>query len=206
MNLNKECAFWNELSVCYRPTCHVEECSKEEIPPQWIEDRKISAQNNVEDECQDIGGKEGKLWEGTAGGPVDRSIGILEKTWTKWNVKDESWIIQDDDAHMSYIDLNRNPEGYTGYGGPSAARIWSALYGENCFSSKDVCLEQRMFYKLLSGMQACVSCHIAANYPIEKKIDEIGFNLDFFKTRVGDHPDRVQNIYFSFIVLSRYEN
>jgi len=32
-----------------------------------------------------------------------------------------------------YVDLSDNPERFTGYDGPSAHRIWNAIYQENCF-------------------------------------------------------------------------
>ncbi|VDL95870.1 unnamed protein product, partial [Schistocephalus solidus] len=34
---------------------------------------------------------------------------------------------------LIYVDLLRNQEKYTGYKGPSAYRVWSAIYRENCF-------------------------------------------------------------------------
>lgn len=80
---------------------------------------------------------------------------------------------------MSYIDLQMNPEGYTGYGGSAAKRIWSAIYGENCFRSskfEEFCLEERFFFRILSGLQACVSAHIAANYPQDDGYT--GYNLE----------------------------
>lgn len=33
-----------------------------------------------------------------------------------------------------YVDLLENPERFTGYAGPSSARVWKAIYEENCFS------------------------------------------------------------------------
>lgn len=33
---------------------------------------------------------------------------------------------------MTYVNLQLNPERYTGYSGPSARRIWDAVYSENC--------------------------------------------------------------------------
>lgn len=33
---------------------------------------------------------------------------------------------------MTYVNLQLNPERYTGYSGPSARRIWDAIYSENC--------------------------------------------------------------------------
>jgi ERO1-like protein alpha len=100
-----------------------------------------------------------------------------------------------------------NPEGYTGYGGAPARRIWNAMYGENCFKSfrqEELCLEERFFYRLISGMQASVSAHIAANYPLED--GSLGYNLAFYQKTVGDYPDRVNNIYFTYVVLLRYFN
>lgn len=35
-------------------------------------------------------------------------------------------------AEMTYVNLQLNPERYTGYTGPSARRIWDAIYSENC--------------------------------------------------------------------------
>jgi hypothetical protein len=32
-----------------------------------------------------------------------------------------------------YVDLYENPERFTGYAGPSANRVWKAIYEENCF-------------------------------------------------------------------------
>lgn len=35
-------------------------------------------------------------------------------------------------ADMTYVNLQLNPEHYTGYSGPSARRIWDSVYSENC--------------------------------------------------------------------------
>lgn len=35
-------------------------------------------------------------------------------------------------GEMTYVNLQLNPERYTGYTGPSARRIWDAVYSENC--------------------------------------------------------------------------
>lgn len=39
-------------------------------------------------------------------------------------------------AEMTYVNLQLNPERYTGYAGPSARRIWDAIYSENCPNRK----------------------------------------------------------------------
>lgn len=42
-----------------------------------------------------------------------------------------SWSLGRTDA--VYVDLLANPERFTGYAGPSASRVWKAIYEENCF-------------------------------------------------------------------------
>jgi ER oxidoreductin 1 (ERO1) len=66
-----------------------------------------------------------------------------------------------------YVDLSLNPERFTGYGGISAHRVWSAIYEENCFEEsgsslskmskpgvdipQEQCLEKKVYYKVISG-------------------------------------------------------
>lgn len=42
---------------------------------------------------------------------------------------------------MTYVDLQLNPERYTGYTGPSARRIWDAIYLENCHNCTSIFIE-----------------------------------------------------------------
>ena len=60
---------------------------------------------------------------GDAGlGDVDRSHDQVQG-WAEQG-GDEVWIVQDEDeAGMAYVDLLRNPEGYTGYDGEPARRV-----------------------------------------------------------------------------------
>jgi ERO1-like protein beta len=37
-----------------------------------------------------------------------------------------------------YVDLSLNPERYTGYAGPSAAKVWRSIYEENCFGLSEM--------------------------------------------------------------------
>jgi ERO1-like protein beta len=45
-----------------------------------------------------------------------------------------------DVAEGDYIDLTLNPERFTGYAGPSAARVWRSIYEENCFGLSEMAL------------------------------------------------------------------
>lgn len=102
-----------------------------------------------------------------------------------------------------YVNLLQNPERYTGYGGPSARRVWLSIMEENCFGvSEDSCLEKRVFYRLMSGLRASISTHVAREYHFAST-DEWGINVPLFIQAVGLHRDRMDNLYFSFLFLLR---
>lgn len=89
-------------------------------------------------------------------------------------------LIDDNSTDLHYVNLLKNPERYTGYKGQSAQRIWQCIYQENCFKpdsrfDKDfllnpsgnngMCLEKRVFYRLISGLHSAITVSIAAyNY------------------------------------------
>ena len=89
--------------------------------------------------------------------------------------RDSDFCFLDDMSEGDYVDLTVNPERFTGYAGPSAHRVWKSIYEENCFGvshfdtlnvlsaeeeEAKTCLEQRAYYKIISGMHASISTHI----------------------------------------------
>lgn len=52
-------------------------------------------------------------------------------------------------GEMTYVNLQLNPERYTGYTGPSARRIWDAVYSENC--PKCECFSISLYHVCLFG-------------------------------------------------------
>ena len=145
------------------------------------------------------------FWERTS--PVDRSLAEFPgfKGWQEDN--DDLWTVQDDSSRMAYIDVNLNPESYTGYEGQDAWKIWAAINEENCFhgSLQDMCYEERVFYRLISGLHSCISSHIAANYPQSVRIDDdvLGPSLEVFERKLGNNPEWLNNLYFTFAFLLR---
>eukprot|EP00605_Chrysophyceae_sp_TOSAG23-4_P001507 GSChrysophyteH1.ASY1.ANO1.1651.1 assembled CDS len=112
-----------------------------------------------------------------------------------------------------YVNLLDNPESYTGYTGESPRRVWKAIHEENCFSdggyfgaltdnASGQCLEKRVFYRLISGMQASISTHIAKDYYFEDT-EKWGTNIPLFVRAVGSHPERINNLYFTFLFVLR---
>jgi len=51
--------------------------------------------------------------------------------------RDSDFCFLDDMTEGDYVDLSLNPERFTGYIGPSAHRIWEAIYRENCFGESE---------------------------------------------------------------------
>ena len=50
--------------------------------------------------------------------------------------RNDDFCVLDEDNPESegvYVDLYENPERFTGYAGPSANKVWKAIYEENCF-------------------------------------------------------------------------
>jgi len=102
-----------------------------------------------------------------------------------------------------YINLLENPERYTGFSGPEAARVWSAIKDENCFEDDGdgVCLEERVFGRILSGLQTSISSHLSTKYPIGP--DEWGPNVDLYVQKVGKHRLWLKNLHFLFLFMVR---
>lgn len=143
---------------------------------------------------------------------VDRSL-PSEGINVEWSGASLSSL---DDEDMIYVNLQLNPESNTGYSGEDAARVWRAIYMENCFKlggptassvEDDLCLEQRVFYRLLSGLHTSINLHIAHNfYNITKPTDtqrRFAPNLELFEKRIAPFPDRIRNLYFLYSFVLR---
>jgi len=246
VDLHSDCPFWRDDSKCARRNCAVGgECSSEEVPACWRDEEG-------EDEKSD---------------PVDFT---MSKSFHPWRSSDDDdlWIVQPAGS-VSYINMQLNPEGYTGYEGDAPHRIWEAIYNQNCFASpqqiaeaergrsnnnnnnnmtslsssaatsnndtssttstgvlsfrrrsdfSSLCFEQRVFYRLLSGLHASISCHIANSYPVgdvDPHVDIhapatsgalIGPNVTVYDNRVGHYPERITNLYFAFVFMLRAVN
>ena len=109
---------------------------------------------------------------------------------------------------MKMVDLTLNPERNTGYNG---THIWRAIYEENCidldgFMDQPMCYEERVMYRLLSGLHASTTLSIAKNYyPPNKRKGRVGWesNALYFYEQFGDRPEYIRNLHFSYVVLLR---
>ncbi|KAJ1698327.1 hypothetical protein LUZ63_006839 [Rhynchospora breviuscula] len=171
-----DCPFWPDDGMCHLRDCSVCECPDNEFPELFKEPSKARLADNMA--CQ----------EGKPQAAVNRT---LDNPWTH---DDET-----DNAEMTYANLQLNPERYTGYSGPSARRIWDAIYKEifSKYPSKESCSEQKVLYKLISGLHSSISVHIASDYLIDEVLQLWDQNLDLLHYRVMRHPERVRNLYFT---------
>ncbi|XP_042486859.1 endoplasmic reticulum oxidoreductin-1-like [Macadamia integrifolia] len=116
-----DCPFWPDDGMCRLRDCSICECPENEIPETFKKpfNQGLSSDDLV---CQ-----EGKLEA-----IVDRTLDT--KAFRGWIETDNPWTNDDetDNSEMTYVNLQLNPERYTGYTGPSARRIWDAIYTENC--------------------------------------------------------------------------
>jgi hypothetical protein len=64
------------------------------------------------------------------------------------------------------------------------------------------CVEKRVFHHLVSGMHGSISAHLCWDY-LNQTTGEWSPNLQCYKERLHDHPERISNIYFDFALLVR---
>ncbi|XP_009804526.1 endoplasmic reticulum oxidoreductin-1-like [Nicotiana sylvestris] len=188
-----DCPFWPDDGMCRLRDCSVCECPDTEFPePFKAQSHRLSSSNLV-------------CLEENPEAAVDRTID--SKAFKGWVEVDNPWTNDDetDNAEMTYVNLQLNPERYTGYSGPSARRIWDAIYIENCpkYPSGEICPEKKILYKLISGLHSSISIHIAADYLLDEASNTRGQNLTLMYDRVLQFPDRVNNLYFTFLFVLR---
>jgi flavocytochrome c len=114
----------------------------------------------------------------------------------------------DDATSTQFVSLTKNPERWTGYNGSD---VWRAMYVENCFQNNAtadpdaMCYEERVLYRLLSGMHASINIHISKNYypPRKGKRDTFEPNPRRYWQQFARHPERLRNLHFAFVVLLR---
>lgn len=70
------------------------------------------------------------------------------------------------------------------------------------YSLDDQCIEQRAFYRIISGMHASISSHLCWDY-FNQTSGEWVRNVDCYKERLHKYPERVSNLYFNYALVTR---
>ncbi|KAJ5899910.1 Endoplasmic reticulum oxidoreductin-1 [Penicillium taxi] len=64
------------------------------------------------------------------------------------------------------------------------------------------CLEKRVYHRLISGMHASISTHLCWDY-LNQTTGQWHPNMQCYKERLHDHPERISNMYFNYALVSR---
>jgi len=183
------------------PTCAVEACS--------VDDKECPAAEPV---CTADGSV---VSDGHA---ASAALGNVDLSGTSglagWDQGADAWtealLSEEEDAH--YVDLLKNPEGYTGYGvldpfDTGAQRLWARIHAQACLSGEGAapaCLEERVLQRLVGGLHASVSTHIALTVGDGVRATTFGApNASAYAARVGRHRERLENLYFTYLFVAR---
>jgi ERO1-like protein alpha len=201
LNLYQDCPFWVQEMLCgLQGGCNVCECDENEIPLPW----KVSSTDKVSSVRSN---QFSQRWD---------EDDDDEESKEKHDLDLLPWIWSDplEEQCMSYVNLLDNPETNTGYS-EGASNIWKAIYEENCFKPitqsnsshidvlEGLCFEERVFYRLVSGLHTSVSVHIAEFFEQDPDSGAWRRNDTEFWLRAGNHPDRIRNLYFTYVFLLR---
>jgi len=234
VNLKKNCPFWPDDSKCAMKFCHVQMCDQNEIPEGLKgETAPVFKYTRDAQDCTD----DLDVELGFLNTSIDAVAQLAHQKWQEHDDNQYNFCIIDEEQDADYVDLLLNPERYTGYKGDSARRVWSTIYLENCFASNKssnkavlvpfmdmaakngVCLEQRVFYRMVSGLHTSINIHLCANFLMSEKRPTISFaqpssglwgpNIDEFERRFspqttdGEGPHWLRNLYFAYLVELR---
>ncbi|CAG9812756.1 unnamed protein product [Phaedon cochleariae] len=242
VNLKRPCPFWSDDSKCAMRYCHVEPCLAHEIP----EGLKGATKDNNSQKTHLQTSPADKYARDQNEGCTSQhnTLDYLNKTLSEkaqkdiqlWNAHDDAQDnfceIDENDEEAEYVDLLLNPERFTGYAGASAHRIWKTIYLENCFRPKrsfnfnpyiqsaklnELCLEERVFYRAISGLHASINTHLCSNYLLSESNGlslanpkgKWGPNLEEFQKRFspdttnGEGPNWLRNLYFVYLLELR---
>ncbi|KAK5112493.1 hypothetical protein LTR62_004250 [Meristemomyces frigidus] len=73
---------------------------------------------------------------------------------------------------------------------------------ETTANFEDECLEKRVFYRVISGMHAAISTHLCHDY-LNQSTGQWGPNLQCYRDRLHEHPERISNLYFNYALVLR---
>ncbi|CAG8485438.1 15664_t:CDS:10 [Cetraspora pellucida] len=214
LNLYKECPFWTEYGQCINQACAVETIDETDVPEMWRSDVlgalrtspagplfqpykkcEFSEQDFcvVEDEA-DVESVFVNLLEnperftgyaGASAGRVWKAI-YEENCFNTAQTTDLSGGKGQSVSPISKSNL---------------MGIFKAPNQPDAIDS-DVCFEKRVYYRLISGLHSSISIHICNEY-LNQTTGQWGPNLDCFISRIGSHPERLENVYFTYVVLLR---
>uniref|UniRef100_A0A673J2L0 Endoplasmic reticulum oxidoreductase beta n=1 Tax=Sinocyclocheilus rhinocerous TaxID=307959 RepID=A0A673J2L0_9TELE len=226
VNLKRPCPFWPDEGQCSIKDCHVEPCPEVRVQHAWLICFNLTIPKKECEQAHELGAVNSTLSNQTKEAFAD---------WAHHDDAQDHFCGLDDEMspEAEHVDLLLNPERYTGYKGPSAWRVWNSIYEENCFKPRSVyrplnplapsrgegfykwmeglCLEKRVFYRLISGLHSSINIHLCAEYLLDEGWGKSvwGPNLHEFRQRFdpaetkGEGTRRLKNLYFLYLIELR---
>lgn len=177
VDLQAKCPFWALSEICKNPkSCGVCLCDEKDIPKNWLkEDKNIFERGKLQPTSKDLYRE------------------------SKEQSMPHSWVLgEDENKNGAYIDLIKNVESFTGYQGQN---IWETIYKHNCIQGA-TCAEERILNRVMSGMHTSISTHLSEYYE-DFDFDFSYPNSEMYFEKVGNHPERIQNLYYAYSLLLR---
>ncbi|RWS24313.1 ERO1-like protein [Leptotrombidium deliense] len=212
LNLFRTCNFWSDGGKCSLRDCTIQVCDESKLPPSIIQgdnvERMSFACNQKVTKSFPDPPKESKE-ECTS----DKQLSQIDETISSERVRTMDHLFEcyeDDQEDGQYFDLSLNPERFTG---ESAHRIWRSIYEENCFlqnqrqgpfSVDNLCYEERVFYRAISGLHSSINIHLCAYYHLMD--GSFSYNVREFNKRFEGNEQYVKNLYFVYLLELRALN
>ncbi|KAM9363302.1 ERO1-like protein beta [Symphorus nematophorus] len=238
VNLKRPCPFWPDDGHCAIKDCHVEPCPESKIPV-GIKSGNYNKYSQAANTMSDMTECEQAKELGAINSTLSNQSKEAFADWARHDDAQDHFCELDDETSpdAEYVDLLLNPERFTGYKGPSAWRVWNSIYEENCFKPRSVyrplnplapsrgeseregfynwleglCLEKRVFYRLISGLHSSINIHLCAEYLLDEgwgrsvwgpNVQEFRQRFDTAETK-GEGTRRLKNLYFLYLIELR---
>ncbi|XP_063738963.1 ERO1-like protein beta isoform X1 [Eleginops maclovinus] len=238
VNLKRPCPFWPNDAQCAIKDCHVEPCPESQIPV-GIKSGNYNKFSHAATAVSEVTECEQAKDLGAINSTLSHQSKEAFADWARHDDAQDHFCELDDETSpdSEYVDLLLNPERYTGYKGPSAWRVWNSIYEENCFKPRSVyrplnplapsrgdddgegfytwleglCLEKRVFYRLISGLHSSINIHLCAEYLLDEgwgrsvwgpNVQEFRQRFDTAETK-GEGTRRLKNLYFLYLIELR---
>lgn len=173
--LDMNCPFFECQSICFSPGCQLD-----------LDVHSQEYNYDVDNELENL--NEDSFLDSLC--PKNNQNQIIEDSeWCELN--DRDGVI---------IDISRNPERFTGYVPTPERNIWGMIYQNQL--EGECPMEQHVFYQIISGFHSSVSTHLSNEY-YNNATNTWEPNLDLFKFKVGNYPDRIANIYLNYALVTR---
>ena len=182
INLEPECSIFHQEMICRDTACQICECSNNEVPRVWKQPKGID--ENIVTQMDD---------------PFTRLV-------EKYNFDSKQWLLKEDidPKDGTYINLLKNPEGYTGYKG---SHIWNAIFKENCFTEKysSLCVEDKIFSNIFTGWLAVTNFEIGCNFR-NRNTKEKYINITYVTNKFLYQKDKIDNLFFLYSLILKAAN